>query len=48
VVAEGIENEEQRAQLVDLGCNAGQGFLFSKPVPAERAEELLTAHLAAA
>jgi diguanylate cyclase (GGDEF)-like protein len=48
VVAEGIENEEQRAQLVDLGCNAGQGFLFSKPVPAESAEELLTRSLAAA
>jgi diguanylate cyclase (GGDEF)-like protein len=48
VVAEGIENEEQRAQLVDLGCQAGQGFLFSKPVVAERAEQLLTAHLAAA
>jgi len=48
VVAEGIENEEQRAQLVDLGCNSGQGFLFSKPVAAENAEQLLTAHLAAA
>ena len=48
VVAEGIENEEQRAQLVDLGCHAGQGFLFSQPVAAESAEQLLTAHLAAA
>ena len=48
VVAEGIENEEQRAQLVDLGCNSGQGFLFSKPVAAENAEQLLTAHLATA
>jgi EAL domain-containing protein (putative c-di-GMP-specific phosphodiesterase class I) len=48
VVAEGIENEEQRAQLVNLGCNAGQGFLFSKPVAAETAERLLTASLTAA
>jgi diguanylate cyclase (GGDEF)-like protein len=48
VVAEGIENEEQRAQLVELGCHVGQGFLFSKPVVAESAEQLLTLHAAAA
>jgi diguanylate cyclase (GGDEF)-like protein/PAS domain S-box-containing protein len=28
-VAEGIENEDQVAYLLDLGCVAGQGFLFS-------------------
>jgi EAL domain-containing protein (putative c-di-GMP-specific phosphodiesterase class I) len=28
-VAEGIENEQQAAALLDLGCVAGQGFLFS-------------------
>ena len=28
-VAEGIENEDQVATLLDLGCVAGQGFLFS-------------------
>ena len=28
-VAEGIENEEQAAALLDLGCVAGQGFLFA-------------------
>ncbi len=28
-VAEGIENEEQVASLLDLGCVAGQGFLFA-------------------
>jgi diguanylate cyclase (GGDEF)-like protein/PAS domain S-box-containing protein len=28
-VAEGIENEDQVASLLDLGCVAGQGFLFS-------------------
>jgi diguanylate cyclase (GGDEF)-like protein len=47
VVAEGIENEEQLARLVDLGCDTGQGFLFSKPVAADSAEELLAAVLAA-
>ena len=41
VVAEGIETEEQLAKLVDLGCATGQGFLFSKPVAAELAEQLL-------
>jgi diguanylate cyclase (GGDEF)-like protein len=48
VVAEGIENEEQRAQLVELGCHVGQGFLFSKAVVAESAEQLLSLHAAAA
>jgi len=48
VVAEGIENEEQRAQLVELGCEVGQGFLFSKPLIAESAEQLLVLHAAAA
>lgn len=32
VVAEGIENAEQQALLVSLGCEAGQGFLFSEPL----------------
>lgn len=33
VVAEGIEREEQLDFLKSLGCNFGQGFLFSPPVP---------------
>ncbi|HEX4947155.1 MAG TPA: EAL domain-containing protein, partial [Blastocatellia bacterium] len=32
VVAEGIETQEQRAQLHALGCQYGQGYLFSKPL----------------
>ena len=32
VVAEGIEREEQRRKLHDLGCRVGQGHLFGKPV----------------
>lgn len=35
VVAEGIETEEQRQLLLKLGCDTGQGYLFSKPVPPE-------------
>jgi len=41
VVAEGIETREQDALLQRLGCRFGQGFLFSRPVPAERISQLL-------
>jgi EAL domain-containing protein (putative c-di-GMP-specific phosphodiesterase class I) len=33
VVAEGIETESQWSQLVALGCDYGQGFLLSMPLP---------------
>ncbi len=33
-LAEGIETEEQRRFLLAHGCDLGQGFLFSRPVPA--------------
>jgi len=41
VVAEGIETLEQDALLQQLGCRFGQGFLFSRPVPAETISRLL-------
>jgi diguanylate cyclase (GGDEF)-like protein len=34
VVAEGIEREDQRRELKRLGCDRGQGYLFSRPLPA--------------
>ncbi|HRQ64797.1 MAG TPA: EAL domain-containing protein [Xanthomonadaceae bacterium] len=34
VVAEGVETEQQRRILCDLGCEFGQGFLFARPSPA--------------
>ncbi len=37
VVAEGIETEEQLAQLRELNCQDGQGYLFSRPLSAEAA-----------
>ena len=44
VVAEGIETIEQFGCLSKLGCQYGQGFLFSKPVPAVEATQLLELH----
>ena len=48
VVAEGIQNEEQRTTLLKLGCKTGQGFLFSKPVAADAAERALASEISAA
>lgn len=41
VVAEGIEGAEQLAVLRDLSCDVGQGYYFSRPVPAEQIGALL-------
>jgi EAL domain-containing protein (putative c-di-GMP-specific phosphodiesterase class I) len=42
-IAEGIEHEEQRHELREAGCHLGQGYLFSRPVPAPELEALLAA-----
>ncbi len=41
VTAEGVETEGQLAELKALGCDRGQGFLFARPVTAERVAPLL-------
>jgi PAS domain S-box-containing protein len=41
VIAEGVESTRQREQLLELGCELGQGNLFSPPVDAKTAEQLL-------
>lgn len=41
VIAEGIESIHQLHQLRILGCEYGQGFLFSRPVPANEIERIL-------
>ena len=41
VVAEGIETTRQVAVLRQFGCVMGQGYLFSRPVPAEDATRLM-------
>lgn len=43
-VAEGIEHDEQRIVLRDLGCKIGQGFVFAKALPAEQAMSYVEAH----
>lgn len=41
VVAEGVETQEQAAQISGLGCELAQGYVFSRPVDQERASALL-------
>lgn len=41
VVAEGVETADQLAFLRSLKCNGMQGYLFSRPLTAEKATELL-------
>ncbi|HEY9192013.1 MAG TPA: EAL domain-containing protein [Methyloversatilis sp.] len=43
MIAEGIEHDDQAELLRQLGCNEGQGFLFSRPLPVDE----LRRHLAA-
>jgi diguanylate cyclase (GGDEF)-like protein/PAS domain S-box-containing protein len=45
VVAEGIETSEQVADLRELGCPLGQGFLFARPLPPEEIDSLLSADI---
>lgn len=42
VLAEGVEEEEQRSILVAEGCDFAQGYLFGKPMPAEDFAKLLS------
>jgi diguanylate cyclase (GGDEF)-like protein/PAS domain S-box-containing protein len=41
VIAEGIETKEQRDFLTAIGCDYGQGYLFSRPVPPADFEQVL-------
>lgn len=42
-VAEGVENEVQKAKIHELGCTYGQGYLFSRPLTADQVEAKLDA-----
>ncbi|MEP6695911.1 MAG: EAL domain-containing protein [Pseudonocardiales bacterium] len=41
VVAEGVETKGQRDAVVALGCDAGQGYYFARPLPADQIRELM-------
>ena len=41
IIAEGVETPGQMARLREFGCNEGQGYLFSRPVPPEELTSLL-------
>ncbi|OYW96358.1 MAG: GGDEF-domain containing protein [Pseudomonadales bacterium 32-61-5] len=41
VIAEGVETAEQERYLIDEGCNEGQGYHYSKPLPAAELLSLL-------
>jgi len=40
-IAEGVETEEQLAQLRSVDCNCGQGFFIARPVSSELGREIL-------
>jgi EAL domain-containing protein (putative c-di-GMP-specific phosphodiesterase class I) len=42
VVAEGVETQAQVELLKEIGCELAQGYLYSKPAPAEAIEQLLS------
>jgi diguanylate cyclase (GGDEF)-like protein/PAS domain S-box-containing protein len=42
LIAEGVETEDQRQLLFNKGCSHYQGYLFSRPLPIEEFEALLT------
>jgi diguanylate cyclase (GGDEF)-like protein len=43
VVAEGIETTDEANRLRDLGCDRGQGYVYSRPIPAADVTRLMSA-----
>lgn len=44
ITAEGVETQEDYRRMAELGCHQMQGYLFGRPVPFERATELVGTH----
>ncbi|RYF09548.1 MAG: EAL domain-containing protein, partial [Oxalobacteraceae bacterium] len=44
IIAEGVETEDQAGKLVAAGCTATQGYLYSKPLCAKDASEMIRLH----
>jgi EAL domain-containing protein (putative c-di-GMP-specific phosphodiesterase class I) len=45
-VAEGVETAAQHRQLVAMGCDSAQGYLWSRPAPADQFQQLIDRPLA--
>ena len=43
LTAEGVETAEQRRFLIDVGCEELQGYLLSRPYPADQIDGLVNA-----
>ncbi|ODS03257.1 hypothetical protein AUC71_10615 [Methyloceanibacter marginalis] len=41
VTAEGVEREDQRQRLLELGCESAQGYLFGRPMTGQRIMEIM-------
>ncbi len=46
VTAEGLETQEQLVHFRALGCNYGQGYIFSKPLNAQNVNSFILSHIA--
>lgn len=44
VIAEGVETEQHETFLISEGCDEVQGYRYSRPIPAEKLETLLTSY----
>src|SRR5205823_658637 len=42
-VAEGIETTDQAGELLALGCDTGQGYLYARPLPGPEVHAMITA-----
>lgn len=39
IVAEGLEDTATQARLIEMACDYGQGYVYSRPLPADAALE---------
>jgi EAL domain-containing protein (putative c-di-GMP-specific phosphodiesterase class I) len=44
IIAEGVEIQKQAQDLLALGCNEGQGYFYSRPLPPEEFHHWLSQH----
>lgn len=41
MVAEGVEDDEDRVAVIDAGCDLGQGYHFGRPAPSDAVTALV-------